>query len=445
MVNLFVVSFTYYSLLALRLLLQLWPIRQLFLLIPVLKCRDQFEKLNASDPFSRPFLKNSGIETTLFEVSSEGELEQVYPVLENCLERGHQIEIVFSSQSVFKKIHLLAKENPLRIRYLRLPLLHFNPFGDQWKDTRRWSCAGRWFFCRYDFYPELLKHQKVKILLSATLKTKKSKLLNPLIRPLVLSWYKSFYGICPVTQEDHELFESFFPQTRVYESFDFRIPQILKRLELKNEKFITIKGVKDWYEFVSHFEKKTLILGSAWPQDLALLNHQEIRNAIVQKELLVVLAPHKLSQNFIEQISQIISDHYQHYYKIGPHDPFDSEMFNRQPGPVIMIWPGILCEMYPAFGTAYVGNGFGRSVHSLLEPYLSGCQIVCGPAIGRSTEYDLIMERSDQKINVIRSTEQSLLPFTVDRPFECEGLKQIKDQCLGSLQELLGDLCGPKI
>lgn len=54
---------------------------------------------------------------------------------------------------------------------------------------------------------------------------------------------------------------------------------------------------------------------------------------------------------------------------------------------------GLLCELYYDFEKAYVGGGFEKSVHSLLEPLVAGSkQISCGPQNHRSTEFDLAQD-----------------------------------------------------
>ena len=67
---------------------------------------------------------------------------------------------------------------------------------------------------------------------------------------------------------------------------------------------------------------------------------------------------------------------------------------------------GVLCELYSYFDQAYIGGGFGVSVHSLLEPYLSGCQVVCGPKVSRSSEYLWISENSNDSIRVANDYSQ---------------------------------------
>ena len=63
--------------------------------------------------------------------------------------------------------------------------------------------------------------------------------------------------------------------------------------------------------------------------------------------------------------------------------------------------PGVLLEAYTFFGTAFVGGGHGRSIHSVLEPFLAGCNVFCGQKTHRSTEYDLVADISPSSIFVV--------------------------------------------
>ena len=42
---------------------------------------------------------------------------------------------------------------------------------------------------------------------------------------------------------------------------------------------------------------------------------------------------------------------------------------------------GVLPYLYSFGTTAYIGGGFGRGVHSVLEPAVFGSKIICGPNI----------------------------------------------------------------
>ena len=72
---------------------------------------------------------------------------------------------------------------------------------------------------------------------------------------------------------------------------------------------------------------------------------------------------------------------------------------------VILQMSGILCELYSLFSQAYVGGGYERSIHSVLEPFFSNNIVITGPAINRSTEYDLALELISGEIHVLNRPE----------------------------------------
>ena len=85
------------------------------------------------------------------------------------------------------------------------------------------------------------------------------------------------------------------------------------------------------------------------------------------------LAPHNLDQQFI---SNILS-----FFNRGDVSIIDSpekveeEYINKVN---ILTYKGHLLETYTKFKLCYVGGGFERSIHSVLEPYLSNCYVLCG-------------------------------------------------------------------
>jgi 3-deoxy-D-manno-octulosonic-acid transferase len=63
----------------------------------------------------------------------------------------------------------------------------------------------------------------------------------------------------------------------------------------------------------------------------------------------------------------------------------------------------MLCELYQYFDCAYIGGGYEKSIHSVLEPFLMGAKVLCGPKIHRSTEYDYIHEVAPDEIVVLNN------------------------------------------
>ena len=118
------------------------------------KTRITFENLNKSDSYSISYKSENKVADVAFEVSSEGEFEQIRYVLETYLNKGLLVELVYCSESLEHKIEKYKKQYT-NLRIFRLPLLTVFPF---FKNTSlvSWLTAKKFILCRYDFFPEVL-------------------------------------------------------------------------------------------------------------------------------------------------------------------------------------------------------------------------------------------------------------------------------------------------
>ena len=89
---------------------------------------------------------------------------------------------------------------------------------------------------------------------------------------------------------------------------------------------------------------------------------------------------------------------------------------------VILQMGGVLCELYSLFKASYVGGGYERSIHSVLEPFFSNNLVVTGPLISRSTEFDLAHEIAPLEIHVLKKPESF---YTIIEATDLENLDQL--------------------
>lgn len=366
--------------------------------------RIDFERKNLIQDECRSFKREDIVADYCFEVSSEGELEQVRPLIEHYLESKKRIEILFSSPSVEAKCLKWAVEFSDQMRIMRLPIASFAPvsfliFQSPWD----WVSAQTIIFCRYDFYPELLSFKffgKKLILLSADGK-------NP-------SWFKNqsnslFNFIVAANETEARFFRENFQGIKV-SAFDFRVPRIFKRLEMSSQTLQVVPELSTYLNYLASIPpSQKLILGSAWESDLVIFKNDSDK---WYKELLagtmhLLVVPHKLNNESISKLKETFSSLMPNIpmYEISKDNGFNADQLNSRPGIVILNLSGVLCELYSKFSFAYVGGGYERSIHSVLEPFLSGCQVACGPKISRSTEYDFIKEQAPGEIHLLKNLE----------------------------------------
>jgi len=151
-------------------------------------------------------------------------------------------------------------------------------------------------------------------------------------------------------------------------------------------------------DYLQHWPyEQRIIIGSAWPPELEILADPDFMRELQKGERCLVVAPHQLKtlavQNLVSLVTKMTGSTPP---VLRPQDSADeiSRILVGRPPVVLITVPGVLCELYADFGVVLVGGGFGRSVHSLLEPYWAMAEIFCGPKVFRSTEYDFAWQES---------------------------------------------------
>jgi 3-deoxy-D-manno-octulosonic-acid transferase len=345
-----------------------------------------------------------------FEVSSEGELEQVKPIIQLLLDKKETIEIIYCSDSVESQCLSIMAKNPDLVRLLRLPIFTFNPMSTL-NNPSKWLTCHTFFMCRYDLFPELINYGKKNdvnfILLSAALKKFSQK--NIVEREYLKSAYASFNKIVSVTQESRDDFIQLLRlSSSCIEVFDFRIPQILKRLELTDKKMHeSYTQLAPYITFLNTIaSNKKIVFGSFWNNEFEIIKSE--LSSIKNDGYNISLVPHKLDEANLELLRGLIRSSGVVVYEINSsvsESDVEKMILSSQdiPGIWIINLKGILCEFYSSFKLSYVGGGFGVSIHSVLEPFLSLNYVFCGPKTNRSSEYDMIKEQFPDQVTSIEN------------------------------------------
>ncbi len=349
-----------------------------------------------------------------FFISSEGEFEEVYEVMMSFLEHQKSIQIFYTSPSVTKKIQKFSQQSneltPKSVWAMPLPVLTFCPFFLRNGMVNLWSLVRgeSVFLCRYDFFPEILflkffkkkKNIRQMTLLSATLK---NKTLQGLKRFYLSTIYQSFDQIVFATQKDLALYQNFLPKLpkQSLKVFNFRAKRIYNRIS---------RG-----EHLEHFQKllpennqnRVVIIGSYWDSDREVIFQQESINLFVKHSLVILIFPHKLKdeRTFKNLKSTLQGQNWNnlvYFENFTSMKTFCEKAVPSTPnhsfpsGIYYLDFSGYLVEGYKSCGLAYVGGGFERSIHSVLEPFTAQCEVLCGPKTYRSTEFDLMEEHGEK-------------------------------------------------
>lgn len=406
---------------------------RLYFLAPLLrlfmKSRIEFERRN----------QMSGGEfkaQALFEISSQGEWEQVAPLVLALLSQGAKVDILYASPSVEGEMKALEERYAGPLRTKRLELIT----DGRSVSLLKWSLAPVVFLCRYDFYPELLLMGRSRklVLLNATLKNKPYLLARFIYRPM-LNLFDLIVWSSPLELERAAgigLGESV--QQRVG---DLRPLTIIERQKRSSTHLVNLGLTSLKKAFENLDRDHNVLLGSGWESDFRYLAKSSMFvERLRSRALKLWVAPHKIAGEAQTVWRELVADHLGADIKItfiGPHHPEVSEAHLKEAHIVVNLYPRILCESYVYFSKVIVGGGFERSVHSISEPFYSGAFIGVGPKTHRSTEYDEVLTSAPGRIVRFDNTAdlQHFLVHSLPNSYApCQDRER-------SLIELRKDLC----
>ena len=295
-------------------------------------------------------------QTIWFHAASLGEYEQGLPVIEKIKNKypNHKIVVTFFSPSGYE----VRKNNTVADVTVYLPL-------DTPKNAKKFLKIVHpelVFFIKYEFwinYLHQLQNQKIPTYLISGIFREKQ---------LFFKWYGGFY------RKALDTFTYFFVQN---ENSKKLITQLGKTNvtvsgDTRFDRVVTILEKDNTLDFIAQFKnnKTTIVIGSSWPKDEALLI--EYINTCAE-DVKFIIAPHNIKTEQIQQLKSSITKKTILFSDKETKDLSQYEVF-------IIDTIGILTKIYSYGDIAYVGGGFGNpGVHNLLEPATFGIPIVIGP------------------------------------------------------------------
>ena len=119
---------------------------------------------------------------------------------------------------------------------------------------------------------------------------------------------------------------------------------------------------------------KVLVCGSSWPTDEKLV-YNLWQNYLNQKDWKLIIAPHEINQTEILKLKSM--------FEASASTLLYSEISDKvrlENSRVIIIDNiGILNKIYAYADIAYIGGGFGKGIHNILEAAVYGIPIFFGP------------------------------------------------------------------
>jgi 3-deoxy-D-manno-octulosonic-acid transferase len=295
-------------------------------------------------------------QTIWFHAASLGEYEQGLPVIEKTKEKypTHKIVVTFFSPSGYE----VRKNNTVADATVYLPL-------DTPKNAKRFLELVHpelVFFIKYEFwinYLDQLQQQNIP-----------TYLISGIFREqqLFFKWYGGFY------RKALDTFTHFFVQNENSRKLIYSLGKSNVTIsgDTRFDRVVAILEKDNTLDFIAQFKanKTTIVIGSSWPKDEALLI--ECINSCVE-DVKFIIAPHNIKADKIKQLQKSITKKTALFSEKENKDLSQFEVF-------IVDTIGILTRIYSYGDIAYVGGGFGNpGVHNLLEPATFGIPIIIGP------------------------------------------------------------------
>lgn len=300
--------------------------------------------------------------TYWFHCASLGEFEQARPVIETLKSHDVKAQVIVSFFS--------ASGYEQRKNYKGADLVCYMPL-----DTP--SNAGRFLdilqpdvavFVKYEIWywhlKELKKRNIPAYLLSATFRENQ----------YLFKWHATW--LFEVLKD----FKAIFLQDE--RSFDLLRSRHLENIELTGDtrydrvKTTALASVTNQTLETFKAGQPLLLLGSSWPEEEDIL--MAFLNDAGYSRFKVIVAPHDVSAGHIMQLETMLSQ--------IKHVKFTDGRVSGEERVLILDTIGHLANAYLYADLAFVGGGFGRGLHNILEALAFGVPVVFGPEVDRYPE-----------------------------------------------------------
>ena len=328
------------------------------------------------------FLKNNNKQILLFHAASAGEFEQLKPILRLIDRQRYAIIQSFTSSTIY---------NDNADNYL-FDIKCYQPFDLIWSSYYYFKSIkpSKYIITRHDIWPNHLVIAKILDIKTYFINAnihKNSIWYYSIMQPFTKFLFKKLHFIhLPSNKILDNVLSKEIKLNNMKVSPDSRIAQVQIRSQnniLKlpvpiNKKNTTIFGSIDKHD-------EDIII-----QALSVLDSINKKN-IKNTNNYYFLVPHEPSNKNLELLYQKLNNENLKYSILD----FKQNSFNNI---IIVNQVGLLADLYKFCNKAYIGGGFSRGVHSVLEPAVYNCKITFGPNIEMLNEAQTLIDSHSASI-----------------------------------------------
>ena len=288
-------------------------------------------------------------------VASVGEFEQARPILERLRREQPQrrVLLTFFSPSGYE----LRKDYPLvdKVAYL--------PFATR-RNAKKWLSVlplEMAVFVKYEFWPAYLKALKKHGVTTY--------LISAIFRPgqlFFLPWGRGYRKLL-------HCFEHIFVQDLNSATLlqKYGVHHVTVAGDTRFDRVLEVKNAAKDLPIVDGFvagAEHVIIAGSTWQKDEQFL----VRYMSEREGVKLVLVPHEIDAKHLHEIFQYFDGRFVRYTEA-------TAMSLDKCRILLVDTIGVLSSIYRYGHVAYIGGGFGVSIHNTLEAAVYGIPVVFGP------------------------------------------------------------------
>jgi 3-deoxy-D-manno-octulosonic-acid transferase len=305
-----------------------------------------------------------------FHAASLGEFEQGRPVMEAFRQKypNRKILLTFFSPSGYE----------IRKNYKGADFVYYLPI-DLKKNVDRFLSIVKpelVFFIKYEFWFNFLrKLHKLQIpvfIVSANFRENQH----------FFKWYGGWF------RKNLRHITGFFVQNQRSLSLlkSIGINQVIVSGDTRFDRVVEIATHPKKFPLVKEFVQDGFVIlaGSTWPEDEKILHHLFSSNFAGFK---LIIAPHEIHEAHLLQIEKIFSN--QKAIRFSKAGKKEISNYNV----LIVDGMGFLSSLYQYCHLAYIGGGFGKGIHNILEAVTFGKPVVFGPQYKKFTEAVDLVEK----------------------------------------------------
>jgi 3-deoxy-D-manno-octulosonic-acid transferase len=318
-------------------------------------------------------VKANGEKRIWFHASSMGEFEQAKPIIEKIKAQAPNIKIFCSFFSPSGYLNQRHYEFADYVFYMPIDT------KSKAKSAIAKIQPDLVVFVRYDVWMNhLVVLKKLNIptfLICASYPSNVKLASSALLKPFTRYIYSHFDKIYAVSKLHGDLFRGIGVKADIIDSSDTRLDRISSQVaKARVNPIIPIEFTKD---------TMTLVAGSTWEKDENLLIEALKSVNKPYFRIRMILVPHEPTIENIERLQKSLKNH----VLLSSLNFEDIEEFEKLGNNHIIVDSiGKLLFLYANADFAYVGNGFGKCVHSTSEPAGYGLPIATGPNISGSPD-----------------------------------------------------------